>query len=468
MEADFGLNQPLDTLVVGAGLTGLTLGWHLVNAGRTVLLCEATNRVGGAISTSEADGFILEGGPNALQESPELTQLIQEIGMAERLLYADARLPRYIWWDSQLRAVPRNVPQFLRSDLLSWFGKARLLFEPFVPRLEEEREETVTEFVRRRLGDEVLTRLIDPFVSGIYAGDPGQLGATAAFPKLTASERDTGSLLRAQLQAGRSGTQTVRRLCSFRSGLRELPEVLAVRLGECLRREHQVVGLERAGDYWRAIITHRDHSLSILARSVVLTVPAYVSAQLLQPLDNPLGRSLESIYYPPVAVLNLGYPVANLPRALDGFGHLIPRGQGMRTLGGIWSSSLFAQRAPEGWCQITCFIGGTTDPSSQDLSERELVRLAHRDLQQVLGLRGAPKVLAITRWPRAIPQYALGHLPKQMRIEARLTGLQGIFLAGNYFGGVSLGDCVVRAQVQAGQVQTYLGSVSSQASLRSA
>jgi oxygen-dependent protoporphyrinogen oxidase len=458
--------QPLDVLVVGAGLSGLSAAWRLHGDGYRIVLCEATDRVGGAIVSRQIEGFLCEAGPNGFQRTPELEALTAQAGLQHRLLVADARLPRYVWWEGRLRPVPLTPGQFLFSDLLSWAGKWGVLRELAVPRMDEAREETVSEFFYRRFGEEMLNRLVDPFVSGVYAGDPGQLSAEATLGRLVALERTSGSVLRGLL-AKRSPVAPDG-LCTFVDGLGELPEALALRLGRRLWLESPLLRLECPDGLWQAQLRHRGQQVCLLARSVLLSTPAFAAAEVVSHFDAQMARALSSIFYPPVAVVSLAYTADQIPQPLEGFGHLIPRSQSLRSLGSIWNCSLFAHRAPSGWRQFTCFVGGTTDTASAGLSDAELEMLVHRDLQTVLGVQGKPRPLSTARWQRAIPQYALGHEAKRTRLLSRLADWPGLFLSGSYFGGVSLGSCVREAFVRSGEIERYLAGVGEQTTVRPA
>ncbi|AGY59787.1 protoporphyrinogen oxidase [Gloeobacter kilaueensis JS1] len=449
--------EPLDVLVVGAGLSGLALAWHLQRSGRRVLVCEATERVGGAISSELIDGFTCEGGPNSFQSTRPLQELLVELQLEERLVFAEERLARFVWWENRLRPVPMSPAQFVRADLLSWPGKLRCLSEFFVPPLSEPREETVAEFVLRRFGDEALNRLIEPFIAGVFAGDAGQLSADAALAPLVELERQAGSVLRGLWQRRNRGVLTPQRLCTLRGGIEQLPRAIARRLQSQLRFQSRLEALEPLAGGWQAIVLDgRGEAQAISARSVALAAPAWAIAPVLARLDPSLGRALESIYYPPVAAVSLGYSKSQLPNLSEGFGHLIPRGQSLRSLGVIYNSCLFRHAAPTSWRLFTCFLGGTTDPLIADLSDGELANLAHRELQAVLDFQSSYQLLRVARWPRAIPQYALGHITKQERIERYLAELPGLFLVGNYFGGISVGDCVRQARLKADSVLQFL------------
>ncbi len=470
-----------EVVVIGAGISGLTLAWRLQQglaargvSAQPVLLAEASFRVGGCISTQSKDGYRWEEGPNSFTPTPALLNLIAEVGLAGELVLADAKLPRYIYWEGELLPVPLSPAAALSSRLLSVGGKLRALqgllgFVPPPPG----REETVRQFFRRQLGSEVTERLVEPFTSGVYAGDPDQLGAVAAFPRLAGLEERYGSLFAGALQALRQSPQPSPaaiqpspkrgQLGNLRQGLQQLPEALAQKLGDSLRLGWRAVQLRREGElYWVGFETPEGFRW-LAARQLVLALPAYEAAGLLQELNPSASQLLAEIPYPPVAVVALAYPQEALPQPLRGFGHLIPRSQGLRTLGTIWASCLFPERAPQGYHSFLSFLGGATDaalahrrgiPPIAALSPYERAQIAHAELSEVLLTRRVePIYLGERLWPRAIPQYTLGHRQRIAQLQAHLASqTPGIWVCANYLDGVALGDCVRRAEVLAQQL----------------
>jgi oxygen-dependent protoporphyrinogen oxidase len=469
-----------EVVVLGAGISGLTLAWRLRqglsarSSSAQVLLAEASSRVGGCISTQSKDGYRWEEGPNSFTPTPALLNLIAEVGLTDQLVLADAKLPRYIYWERELLPVPLSPAAALGSRLLSVGGKLRALqgllgFVPPPPG----HEETVRQFFQRQLGSEVAERLVEPFTSGVYAGDPDQLSAVAAFPRVAGLEERYGSLFAGALQALRQRPQPSPvaiqsppkrgQLGNLRQGLQQLPEALAQKLGDSLRLGWRAVQLKREGElYWVGFETP-EGSRWVAARQVVLAIPAYEAAALLQGLNPPASQLLAEIPYPPVAVVALAYPQEALPQPLRGFGHLIPRSQGLRTLGTIWASCLFPERAPQGYHSFLSFLGGATDaalarqqgiPPIPALSPEERAQIAHAELSQVLLTRRVePIYLGERLWPRAIPQYTLGHRQRIAQVQAHLASqTPGIWVCANYLDGVALGDCVRRAEALAQQL----------------
>jgi oxygen-dependent protoporphyrinogen oxidase len=441
-----------DTVIIGAGISGLTTAYSLKQCGHNVLVLESSDHVGGVLQSVDADGFLLERGPNSLRGTHEFLDLVDELQLSNELITANPQAPAYVYFDQALHAVPMNPLALVKTKLLSTRAKLRLLREPFIAARREASEESLASFVRRRLGHEVLERLVAPFVSGVYAGDPERLSVQASFARLAELEASGGSIFSGALKAARAAranknkpARSLRpfRLCSFRDGLQTLTEALAQALGESLWTEARVRSLAQISDFkFELVIERRSGISTVQTRSLVIATPAFAAAQLLQPLAPELSALLAEIPYTTIAAVPLAYRVEQVARALDGFGFLAPRGQGLRTLGSIWNTSLFPHRAPDSFVLTNNFIGGETERDAILLSDDELTRIVHRDLQTVLGITGEPHRLPITRWQRAIPQYNLGHAARVATIEALLQERPGLRLAGNYLHGIALGDLI--------------------------
>jgi oxygen-dependent protoporphyrinogen oxidase len=434
-----------DSVIIGAGISGLVAAHRLKKMGRDLLLVESGDRVGGVIQSRDIEGFLIECGPNSLRGTHEFLDLVEELNLTGELITADPRAPAYVYAGGRLHAVPMSPPALVKTKLISNAAKLRLLQEPFVK-------------ARR---DEILERLVAPFLSGVYAGDPEELSVQACFPRLAEFEAEAGGILRGALRAAKESRQESRRaanrpkrslrpyrLCSFRNGLSAAPEALAKSLGDSLLTRARIAGINKNSSARRfeIRIEHRGEISAINSSTLVISTPAYVAAQLLDKIAPEIAENVAEIPYVSIASVPLAYRAEQVSRKLDGFGFLTPRGEGLRTLGSIWNSSLFAGRSPEGWVFMTNFIGGATDTGAVNLNDEELIHIVHNDLNKVLGISGEPRRLPVTRYERAIPQYTLGHAARVERIESRLRDIPGLWIAGNYLRGISLGDCIKQAE----------------------
>jgi len=442
-----------DSIIIGAGISGLVAGYRLKKRGRNVLVIESSDHVGGSIGSMDAEGFLIERGPNSARGTHELIDLIEELDLTGELVTAPPRAPAFVFAGGRLHAVPMGPGALIGTRLISGSAKLGLLGEPFRAGRKESGEESIAAFIRRRLGPEILERLVAPFLSGVYAGDPEKLSVQACFPKLAEFEASAGSILRGALKSRRSNDQQAEkpkrslrqyRLCSFRNGLSALPKKIASELGEGLLDRTRVTGITR-NDSWRLAIERNGESRSLTCPNLILATPAFAASHLLAPISNELSALLAEIPYVSLVSVPLAYRNDQFPAPPEGFGFLAPRSEGLRTLGSIWNSSLFTGRAPEGHVLTTNFIGGATDPEAIRLSDEDLVNAVHGDLTGVLGISGEPIRLPITRWERAIPQYNLGHAERVRKIDAGVEKIPGLRLIGNYLHGISIGDCIRNA-----------------------
>ncbi|HYE74957.1 MAG TPA: protoporphyrinogen oxidase, partial [Blastocatellia bacterium] len=398
---------PHDSIIIGAGISGLAAAHHLKRSGQNVLLIESSDRVGGVMQSLDAEGFIVERGPNSLRGTHELLDLIEEVGLMDDLLAADPKAPAYVYFKGQLHAVPTSLSSFVKSQLLSASGKMRLLSEPFVKARRESGEESLASFFRRRLGNQVVERMIAPFVSGVYAGDAEKLSIQASFSRLAEFERDAGSIIRGAVRAMRSSRKnqdankpkrSLRpyRLCSFRRGLEQLPEAIAKQLGENLLLNTQVKAIKQTIDTssnFEITVEQKGEHKSFLTKSLIIATPADAASRLLAEVTPEISALVADIPYTSIVSLPLAYRRDQVAHSLNGFGFLAPRSEGLRTLGSVWGSSLFPGRTPQDWVYFTNFIGGETDREAINLSDSELVKIVHGELQKVLGIAGEPHLL---------------------------------------------------------------------------
>jgi protoporphyrinogen/coproporphyrinogen III oxidase len=456
-------------VIVGGGLSGLSLayriGVRLPTAQITVL--EKAPRPGGNIVTIERDGFRVEGGPNGIFDAkPQTLQLCRDLGLADRLIPASesSRKHRYLFLDNRLRELPGSLWSFLTSPVLSWRGKASLLFEKYRKRPADlSGDETVAAFARRRAGDEAADILADAMVTGIHAGDAELLSVAAAFPRLVQFERQHGSVMRGFRAAARERRRAARargekpqrpQLWSFREGLGVLVDALGDRLGNSLHTGVHVRQIEQAGKVW----TIRGEGREIWeADAVVLTTPAHDQAGIVAELDSELANEMQAIPYNRVAVVALGFRQADLPdRTPIGFGYIAPQKSRRDVLGVQWCSSIFPERAPDGMVLWRALCGGWHRAEIVDSSDERLVAAVREELRVAMGVAAAPAFVQIVRWPTAIPQYHVGHLDRVRRIEARVAALPGLFVGGNAYHGVAMNDCTEQAEILAGRVAGYI------------
>lgn len=432
--------------ILGAGITGLTAAWHLRQAGVPVVVFEAGPRCGGAIETLRDGDWLHEGGPNSLLEDrTETAGFIEQLGLAPRRLYAAAAARnRYVLKGGRPVAMPATPGQFLRTGIFSLRAKLRLAGEPLRRRRRETADETVAEFTVRRLGREFLDYAVDPFVGGVYAGDPSRLSVRHAFPRLHALEREHGSLIRGAIRRRAATPGPAGRILSFPDGLQELPRALAAPLGESLRLRTRVVGLQREQEGWRVTFERAGSISSESFAAVIAALPAGVLAglKLAGCGADPGLACLAEIEHPPIASVFTGYRRGDIAHPLDGFGLLVPRIERRNILGTLFSSTLFPGRAPAGHVALTTFVGGSRQPELALADHGALTRLVRAELGALLGARAAPVFVSVRRHPHSIPQYVTGYDRFETacaRVEATAPGF---FIGGNGRDGVSLSACL--------------------------
>lgn len=435
-----------DVLVVGAGISGLVCAWQLQNAGARVAVVEAAPRAGGAIGTRRADGVLVEAGPNSMLETtPRIGELVQALGLqSERVEPGPEAKKRYILRDGRVQPVPTSPGAFLGTSLFSWGAKLALAREPFVGRGPADREESVADFVRRRLGQEFLDYAINPFVSGVYAGDPEKLSVRAAFPRLVELEQRYGGLIRGQIMGARERKRSAEKskntasMMTFRSGMQAMTDALAARLATFVTGA-AVMGLERTTGGFRA--TAAD-GRTFDAADVVLAVPAYATRPLVAALAPAAAQALAGMIYPPVVSVVSAYRREDVSHPLDGFGFLVPEKEKRRILGTIFSSSLFPGRGPDGMVVLTTFVGGMRQPELARAPDADVLALVQAENAALLGAAPRAAMVELTRWAQAIPQYSLGHLERVAATDAAQAALPGLHFCANWRGGISVGDCI--------------------------
>lgn len=444
-------------VVVGGGISGLAAAWsaqqRLEEAGSgahaEVLLLERSPEVGGKARSLRREGWLVEAGPTGfLDNEPVLDRLVESAGLT-KLPAREAAARRFVVRKGELREIHAHPLRFARSGILSPAGLLRAATEPLRrPRSPE--DESVWDFARRRLGRQVADRLIAPMVLGVFAGDARRISLPAAFPRMAELEREHGSLVRALVRLKRArGNKAggpsgpAGRLTSFADGLQSLPRELARRARFVVRTGTEVRSLEpsagRTG--WRLRLSGEGEPLA--ADAVVLAGEAWSTQSLLEGPAGPVARELATIPQPPVVVAALGFRAEQCKALPRGFGCLIARDEGLRSLGVLWDTHLFPGRSAPGTVLVRAMLGGATDPGIADVPDHDVLRLVESELAGLLAIEGAPIFSDVVRWSRAIPQYEVGHLQRVRTVERELAALAaarpGLHLAGNYLHGVAFG-----------------------------
>lgn len=463
-------------VVIGAGISGLTTAYRLrtlaADRGVTleVIVLEASGRSGGILETFVADGFTMERGPDSLiTDKPWALELCNELGMGDEMM-PTRRQPRGSFIVSRGRLcrvpdglhlmAPARIGPFAASPLMSWSGKLRALCDLVIPARRHESgdsDESLASFVRRRLGQEALDRLAQPMVGGIYTADPEKLSLAATMPRFIEMERKSGSVIRGLMKARRQSGVSAQgpRYDLFvapRGGIEAIVTRLVEKLGPRTIRTRARVDRIRptspaaqteAGTACGWEIDMGDETLH--ADGVCMTTPAYVAASLVGETDDGLARELEAIEYSSAVTVNLVYPRDAIPHALDGFGFVVPAIENRDILACTFSSVKYESRAPDGKVLLRAFVGGAMAPEKFELDDREILLVVKRELRDLLGVTREPEQSLITRWPRSMPQYHVGHMARIDRIEASIASHHGLEIAGNAYRGTGIPDCIRNA-----------------------
>lgn len=459
----------VEALVVGAGISGLATAYALQKAGIATRVVESAARAGGVIQSVKRDGYLLECGPQSFSGNGSVSAMCRDLGILEERVLADPKAPRYVLIDGKLRNVPMG-PGLLTSSLMGGGTRTAILRDIFGKSESPEPDESVAEFIRRKFSPTLLDRLVGPFVSGIYAGDPEKLSLRAAFPMLYEAEKAAGSITRGvftviKQRKTANGTRPQApkekaTLQTFRDGNETLIRAIAARLADRLTCGTMVTRIEPldAADgptaaRFRVSLRGPRGEETVDAERLILAVPTETAGRLLEPLDLGFAAQLGAIAYSGIAVVSLGYRKSDVGDKLAGFGFLVPRSSGLSILGTVWNSSLFPGRAPDGEALLTSFVGGATNPGAINKSPEQLAAQVHREMTPLLGLRKEPVFSNVTIWQRAIPQYNLGHTARIAAIESLRTRFPGLYFSGNYLNGPAIGTCVEHAMKVADEVR---------------
>ena len=458
--------NPVQALIVGAGISGLTTAFALRKAGIDARIVDGASRPGGLIQSVRRDGYVVECGPQSFSGNASLTSICRDLEILDRRILADSKAPRFVLINGALEKVPLG-PGLLVSPLMGG-GTRTALFRDVIGRSDApDSDESVASFIRRKFSPTLLDRLVGPFVSGIYAGDPEKLSLRAAFPILYEAEQTSGSVLRGLLKvmkARKAKRGPLPRekptLQTFREGNDTLVRALAEKLGAYLSLEAEVIsirpldpGREPKTPRFRVGLHTPSGAEFLETERLVLAVPTDRAGKLLAPLGRAFESQLRTVDYSGVAVVSLGYRKEDVGHPLDGFGFLVPRSSGLTVLGTVWNSSLFPGRAPGHHVLLTSFVGGATNPDATKQPADQLVALVHREIKPLMQLREGPVFSNVSVWPRALPQYNLGHTARMAAINNCRADFPGLYLTGNYMNGPAIGACVEQALKVADEIR---------------
>ncbi len=451
--------------IIGGGIAGLTTAFRLKRAGMKIVLLEKDNRVGGAIQTIEESGFQSELGSNTvLETSPKVTELIKDSGLEEDKIYAnDSSQNRYIVRNKKPQPLAMSPRAFIGSPLFSWKAKMRIIGDLFIPAWDNSYEENLSQFVIRRLGREFLDYAINPFVAGVYAGDPDKLSVKHGFPRLYEMEQKYGGIFKGQIKGARERKKRAEtskqsaRMFSFKNGLRTLPERLGDLLGEGLIRNATVMQISKIEKGWKVVYKDKNQKAHNVTSDAILYAGRACDLNNLKLGSNvpQVFEELAGIYHPPVSVISMGFKRSSVEDPLNGFGVLIPKVENFNILGILYSSTLFPNRAPKEHVLLTIFAGGSRQPEIALKDKTELKELAIADIRTILGVRDDPVYTNIVRWNKAIPQYQVGYGKYKKIISELEKHNLGLFFTGNYRNGISVADTIVNATENAESIIAY-------------
>ena len=479
--------------VIGGGISGLATAFRIrqgsAHTGNAVEVCllEAEDRPGGKIRSESSQGYLMEWGPNGfLDNKPDTLKLCRDLGLEGEILpSSEAARKRYIFSEGILHRVPERPGTFFRSPLLSLQGRLRILKELWAPVTPAGVDTSIEEFGSRRLGREAMEKLLDPMVSGIFAGDPAIMSLASCFPRIVELESQHGSLIRAQIYLARQEKKKVKQadargdgredkkerkhtgagpagpggtLTSLRGGMGRLVDTLETFLGDALICGTKVDNIryeseESQKPAFRISCRQQGKDREFQADAVVLAVPAHEAARMLERMEPGVSRLLSKIPYAPVAVVGLGFPKEDAPGNLDGFGFLVPYREGLPLLGSLWTSSIFPDRSPAGHVFTRNMLGGWRNGQVLSCDDNELEEMVLGTFSKAMNRAGSVHFRRIVRHTRAIPLYEVGHETRLQKITEGLERFHGLYLTGNAYRGVSLNDCTREAGETAGRVE---------------
>jgi len=454
------LNNKEKIVVLGAGISGLATAYWLDKKGFEITILEANSLPGGSMQTENKEGFLIDYGPNSgLETTPLLRKIVNEVGLSDEMVYAsDISNKRFILRNNYLHELPTTPYSFIRTKLFSTKAKFRLMAEPFIGKSTDGYYQSMSDFVRRRLGQEFLDYAIDPFVSGVFAGDPDKLSVKSAFPKLYRLEELYGGLIKGMIKGARERKASQEkskqnaRMFSFINGMQSFPAAIAAKLHDKIDYNCIVKEIIKDNTGYNIIYKKNNSLQKISSRYIVSTLPAYAASDIFTKLDENIALYLNKIFYPPVMVLYIGFRKESIGIPLDGFGYLIPSKEKKSYLGAIWSSVIFPNRCDENNTAFTLFVGGSRMPNLFELNKDELISKVINEFKDTMKIKDEPVFITEKMWLKAIPQYNVGHIEQENYFDKFEKEHPGIFLSGNYRGGISVGDCIKNSEITVSRI----------------
>lgn len=467
-------------VIIGGGIAGLSAAWslreHCKETSFEIVLLERNDRFGGNIRTEKADGFLIEGGPDCfLSEKPWAMELSKRLGLADKFLTTNEKNKKtfvlsggrlHVLPEGVILMIPTKILPLATSSLISWPGKIRMAAELFIPKKKDKKDESLGDFVRRRLGKEALDKIAEPLVAGVHAGDPETMSVRASFPKFVQLEEESGSLIRgmvakmASMHKARkanpapSGARPkVTMFMTLRDGLSELIDTLTSRLEKMektvLRKGVPVASIEKKNGQYAVSLENGER---IEADALIVAAPAWAASNLLNGVDTELSQKLQTIPYVSTATVSIAFRKKDVKHPLNGFGFVVPKVEKRRIMAATWTSVKFSGRAPDDSVLIRCFVGGSKNAELVGLDDAAMVKMVREELRDVMGIDAEPVLSRVFRWRNSMPQYTIGHEERIKWIDERVASTHGLYLTGSAYHGIGISDSIRYGEVVAKKI----------------
>ena len=464
-------------VIMGGGISGLATAYSLEERAKregksvSITLLEKKNQIGGNILTERVGDFLIEGGPDCfLSEKPWAIQLCERLGMGESLLRTnDEYRKTYILWNGHLHELPEGVIlmipteifPLLKSNLITLSGKIRMGMELFIPKKESSADESLSQFVRRRLGQEALDKIAAPLVAGVHAEDPDTMSVKSRFPRFVQMEEEYGSLIKGMIakrremrRAGSKGNKPKYTMfMTLKDGLSEMPATIVQNLKMTKILTNREVADVDKRDIFKISLKNGE---VLDADTVVFATPSYETASLLTGINDSISALLNKIPYTSTATVSLAFKKESISNPMNGFGFLVPRQEKRRITGATWVSRKFSYRSPDDSVLIRCFIGGSHNEKLVFLNDKDMIEMVKGELRDIMGITSEPLLTRIYRWEKAMPQYTIGHEERLSILDKKLSEYPGMFLTGSSYRGSGISECIKDGQLTAEFVLKYL------------